>query len=65
MLSVHRLCKIADRAKGKWFSDMRNLCNVTIPVKVRKVLDSLHREGFEAYAVGGCVRDMIDRKSVV
>ena len=53
------MCNITDKTKGNWFFAMRNLFNITIPVKVRKVLDCLHREGYEAFAVGGCVRDMI------
>lgn len=30
---------------------------IKYPPKVRTVIDTLHRAGFEAYAVGGCVRD--------
>uniref|UniRef100_A0A9I9D6E1 Poly(A) polymerase I n=1 Tax=Cucumis melo TaxID=3656 RepID=A0A9I9D6E1_CUCME len=30
-----------------------------IPSSPRKVLEALHHEGFEAYLVGGCVRDLI------
>lgn len=32
---------------------------IHIPEKVRFVLKTLHRAGYEAYAVGGCVRDSI------
>ena len=32
---------------------------IRIPDKVEKVLSALHQAGFEAYAVGGCVRDSI------
>ncbi|MDO5701817.1 MAG: HDIG domain-containing protein [Lachnospiraceae bacterium] len=31
---------------------------IKIPEKVAYILDTLKRHGFEAYAVGGCVRDM-------
>ena len=30
-----------------------------IPKSVNLILSELHRHGFEAYAVGGCVRDML------
>jgi len=30
-----------------------------MPEEVVQIIDSLHREGFEGYAVGGCVRDMV------
>ncbi len=30
-----------------------------LPPKVKYILDILHRNGYEAYAVGGCVRDSI------
>ena len=30
-----------------------------MPPSVNMVIDSLHAKGFEAYAVGGCVRDTI------
>lgn len=32
---------------------------IKLPATVKTVLDSLHAAGFEAYAVGGCVRDSI------
>lgn len=32
---------------------------IRIPATVRMVLDSLHAKGYEAYIVGGCVRDSI------
>lgn len=33
--------------------------NFHIPEKVNNIIDELMRHGFEAYAVGGCVRDMV------
>ena len=30
-----------------------------IPEKVQYIIDTLMNNGFEAYAVGGCVRDMV------
>ena len=33
--------------------------NFIIPDKVNKIIEELRGHGFEAYAVGGCVRDMI------
>ncbi len=32
---------------------------IRLPEKVKFILDTLHQAGFEAYAVGGCVRDSI------
>jgi len=32
---------------------------IRMPATVKMVLDSLHAKGYEAYAVGGCVRDTI------
>ena len=33
--------------------------NFSIPKKVNEIIEELTRHGFEAYAVGGCVRDMV------
>jgi len=33
--------------------------SIRMPVPVRKIIDRLEREGYEAYAVGGCVRDSL------
>ena len=32
---------------------------ITVPEKVKYILDTLNAHGFESYAVGGCVRDTI------
>lgn len=32
---------------------------IKLPATVKAILDSLHAAGFEAYAVGGCIRDSI------
>ena len=32
---------------------------IILPDNVKNILDTLHKAGFEAYAVGGCVRDSI------
>lgn len=32
---------------------------IVLPEKVRYILDTLNRNGYEAYAVGGCVRDSL------
>ena len=32
---------------------------ITIPAKGQYIIETLQRAGFEAYAVGGCVRDSI------
>ena len=33
--------------------------DLQIPINVHKILDVLNAAGFEAYAVGGCVRDSL------
>jgi tRNA nucleotidyltransferase (CCA-adding enzyme) len=33
--------------------------NIRIPEKVNNIIEELIRQGFEAYVVGGCVRDMV------
>lgn len=38
---------------------MNEITAVRIPEKVRLILNRLHSAGFEAYAVGGCVRDSL------
>ncbi len=35
------------------------LMKLALPAKVKMIIDSLEAKGFEAYAVGGCVRDLI------
>jgi len=39
-------------------NDMNNI-TITLPRKVRTIIETLVSAGFEAYAVGGCVRDSI------
>ncbi len=36
---------------------------MNLPVAVQAIIASLHQAGFEAYAVGGCVRDLLLKKS--
>lgn len=38
--------------------------HIHLPDKVKKIIETIESGGYEAYAVGGCVRDS-DRKSVV
>ena len=33
---------------------------IQLPQKVQFIIETLNQAGFEAYAVGGCVRDSID-----
>ena len=33
--------------------------DIYIPENVKKILDALEKKGYEAYIVGGCVRDSI------
>ena len=32
---------------------------IVLPVDVRKIIEKLEANGFEAFAVGGCVRDTL------
>ena len=32
---------------------------IQLPDKVHKIIDTLEAAGYEAYAVGGCVRDSV------
>ena len=32
---------------------------IKIPLGAKVILDSLHNEGYDAYVVGGCVRDSL------
>ena len=36
---------------------------MTIPQEVKNILDKLSKAGYEAYAVGGCVRDLLLKKT--
>lgn len=38
---------------------MRNFMRIQLPEKVHKIIETLETAGYEAYAVGGCVRDSI------
>ena len=33
--------------------------HITLPTKVKQIISKLEKADFEAYAVGGCVRDSI------
>ncbi len=39
----------------RYYEDMK----IEIPENARKILDTIHKAGYEAYVVGGCVRDSI------
>lgn len=44
----------------KWFIGERLInMNLQIPSKVSRILDTLAVSGYEAYAVGGCIRDTV------
>ena len=36
-----------------------DMLRIDLPEKVNRVIETLQQHGFEAYAVGGCVRDSI------
>ncbi|MEG2770256.1 MAG: polynucleotide adenylyltransferase, partial [Oscillospiraceae bacterium] len=40
---------------------MENM-NIDLPFEVKKILDKISENGFEAYVVGGCVRDSVINK---
>ena len=33
--------------------------NIVLPEKVHKIIDTIEAAGYEAFAVGGCIRDML------
>mgnify|MGYP001589214503 CR=1 FL=1 len=35
---------------------------MTLPKEVKEIIEKLNNSGFEAYAVGGCVRDLLLKK---
>ena len=41
------------------------ICNmiISLPINVNKIIDTLYNAGYEAYAVGGCIRDSILSKN--
>ena len=49
------------RENGAWFWLFGRSClqnyHISLPEKVNKILTVLHDAGYEAFAVGGCVRD--------
>ena len=69
--AVHRLTGDGDKktlASPLWSADKKDVMNsirrygeenMTVPGYVRAVLDTLERNGFAAYLVGGCVRDWL------
>lgn len=38
---------------------MNHTMKITLPEDVRKIIDTIENAGFEAYAVGGCIRDSL------
>uniref|UniRef100_A0A6N2NLI1 Poly A polymerase head domain-containing protein n=1 Tax=Salix viminalis TaxID=40686 RepID=A0A6N2NLI1_SALVM len=47
----------------KWNSKELGISNSTISRPTRKVLDGLKKNGYEVYLVGGCVRDLILKRT--
>lgn len=39
--------------------EMKNTVKITLPEDVKKIIGTIEEAGFEAYAVGGCVRDCL------
>ena len=44
---------------GRWMTEKVRITDMEIPQAVEKIIDTLEAGGFEAYAVGGCVRDTL------
>ena len=38
---------------------MQNTVMIQLPEKVKFIIDTIMEAGYEAYAVGGCIRDFI------
>lgn len=38
---------------------MQNTTMIELPERVKEILDTIMEAGYEAYAVGGCIRDSI------
>ena len=36
---------------------MQNTTMIELPERVKEILDTIMEAGYEAYAVGGCIRD--------
>lgn len=54
----------AENLRRRWFTGGRRTkvqkeIRITLPEQVSFIINTLNRAGFEAYAVGGCVRDSI------
>lgn len=50
----------AESQLRRWFTgDVHINMKMNIPEPARKIIDRLNEHGYEAYVVGGCVRDMI------
>ena len=53
------VCAAANRRKRWYIGDELLMKKLAIPNKVGKIIGILEQAGFEAYAVGGCVRDSL------
>ena len=46
--------------RDNWGSDSsRGHYKMTLPAKIQKIIKELGNAGYEGYAVGGCVRDLV------
>lgn len=50
-----RIPKTEDRRK----SGGKNMLKIKMPIQAKKIIEQLEQSGYEAYIVGGCVRDSI------
>lgn len=49
----------AGNLRKNWYSGGKHINRVTLPKPVKQILGRLAAHGYEAYAVGGCVRDSL------
>ena len=54
----HKPCEENDVKKGKWMKDPKAI-QITVPKGVEHIIRQIEQAGYEAYAVGGCVRDAL------
>ena len=55
---MHKPYEKTDVKKGKWMKDPKAI-QITVPKGVEYIIRQIEQAGYEAYAVGGCVRDAL------
>lgn len=49
---------VAENLQKQWYTGVKHI-KITLPKYVAFIIDKLYEKGYEAFAVGGCVRDAI------